>query len=124
MLRCGIDLVENKRIDACIRRYGARFLNRIFTPNELADCQNQVARLAARFAAKEACAKVIGTGIGAVSWKDIEVTRNDSGRPQLILHNDAAHISHRLNLTHWDISLSHTDDLATAVVVAFSPPLA
>lgn len=104
---------------AGIDRQGERFLNRFFTPGERADCGDNPASLAARFAAKEAVAKALGTGIGAVAWKDIE-TRTDSAarRPRLVLHGAAAELAAELGLTQWDVSLTHTREMAVAVVVA------
>lgn len=118
MLRCGIDLIENQRIADGIARFGDRFLNRFFTPNERAECEDQPHRLAARLAAKEAVAKALGTGIGDVGWRDIEIRADERGRPRLILHNAAAALSAELGLTEWDVSLTHTRVYASAVAVA------
>ncbi len=118
MLRCGIDLIENQRIADGIARFGDRFLNRFFTLDERADCEDQPHRLAARLAAKEAVAKALGTGIGDVSWKDIEIRGGERGRPRLVLHGPAAALSAELGLTEWDISLTHTAEYASAVAVA------
>jgi len=119
MVRCGIDLIETRRVAAAIERHGERFLQRFFTPGERADCEDRPHRLAARLAAKEAVAKALGTGIGVVRWRDIE-TRCDGpqGRPELRLHGAAAAVSARLGLTQWDLSLTHTDGQALAVTVA------
>ncbi|MBN8635506.1 MAG: holo-ACP synthase [Anaerolineae bacterium] len=118
MLRCGIDLIENQRIADGIARFGDRFLNRFFTPDERADCEDQPHRLAARLAAKEAVAKALGTGIGDVSWTDIEIRGGERGRPRLVLHGAAAAMSAELGLTEWDISLTHTAELSSAMAVA------
>jgi holo-[acyl-carrier protein] synthase len=119
MIRCGIDMIEVERVEAGINRLGERFLNRFFTPGERADCEDKPQRLAARFAAKEAVAKALGTGIGDVSWREIEIRcNNDRGRPTLILHGAAAQVAAELNLTQWDISLTHTREYASAVAVA------
>lgn len=118
MLRCGIDLIENHRIADGIARFGDRFLNRFFTPGERAECEDQPHRLAARLAAKEAVAKALGTGIGDVGWKDIEVRADERGRPHLTLHGAAAARSAELGLTQWDISLTHSEHYASAVAVA------
>jgi holo-[acyl-carrier protein] synthase len=124
MLRCGIDSIEIARIDDGIARFGERFLRRFFTPGERADCADQPARLAARFAAKEAVAKALGTGIGDVSWLEIEVRSGERGRPGLILHGAAAAISSQLGLQWWDISLTHEGGRASAVAVALGLPVA
>lgn len=118
MLRCGIDSLEIERARAGIARFGERWLNRFFTPGEREDCADQPHRLAARLAGKEAVAKAIGTGIGDISWKEIEIRRGERGRPVLVLYGAAAAAAADLGLTEWDISLTHTRDTATAVVVA------
>lgn len=119
MLRCGIDQIEIQRVEEGITRLGEHFLNRLFTPGERADCGDQPHRLAARFAGKEAVAKALGTGIGPVSWHEIEIRcEADTGRPTLHLHGAAARIAADLGLTQWDISLTHTKDYAAAVAVA------
>lgn len=112
-------MVEIVRVAAGIERLGERFLNRLFTPGERADCADNPGSLAARFAAKEAVAKALGTGIGAVAWTDIEIrTDSDTHRPRLLLHGAAADLAAALGLTQWDISLTHTREMAAAVVVA------
>lgn len=119
MLRCGIDMIENERVARGIARLGERFLKRFFTPGEREDCGDKPQRLAARLAAKEAVAKALGTGIGDVSWQEIEIRcNNPRGRPVLHLHGAAATISAQMGLTEWDISLTHTKEYASAVAVA------
>ncbi len=118
MIRCGIDQIEIARVDEAIARLGDRFLNRLFTPGEQADCAGQTARLAARFAAKEAVAKALGTGFGDIGWDEIEIRTGPRGRPMLTLHGRAARLADELGLTHWDVSLTHTATLAAAVAVA------
>ena len=119
MLRCGIDLIETGRVAAAIERHGERFLQRFFTPGERADCEDRPQRLAARLAGKEAVAKALGTGIGAVRWRDIEIRCDGpQRRPDLRLHNAAAEVAAGLGLRHWDLSLTHTDGQAAAVAVA------
>lgn len=119
MIRCGTDMIECERIAAGIERFGERFLKRFFTAGERQDCADQPHRLAARFAAKEAVAKALGTGIGDISWLEIEI-RTDSKRrrPALTLHGKAAALADSMQLTEWDLSLSHTDSLAIAIAVA------
>lgn len=119
MVRCGIDLIDTGRVAAGIERHGERFLQRFFTPGERADCEDRPQRLAARLAAKEAVAKALGTGIGAVRWRDIEVRCDGAaGRPELHLHGAAASVAAGLGLTRWDVSLTHTAGQAAAVAVA------
>jgi len=117
----GIDLAEIGRIEHSIQRYGSRFLNRVYTAAEQAYClrkKNSAESFAARFAAKEAGAKALGTGISfGVSWLEIEVVREPSGRPTLALHGRAAQIAAHLGVAHAALSLTHTNELAMASVV-------
>jgi holo-[acyl-carrier protein] synthase len=117
-LRTGVDLLEISRLKEAIERHGERFLARIFTRAERELCAGNFSSLAARFAAKEAVAKALGTGFGAVAWTDIEILRADSGAPLLYLHGKARSLSDQLGLTQWSISLSHTRENAIAMVVA------
>jgi holo-[acyl-carrier protein] synthase len=116
-LATGIDLIEVQRIQEAIERHGARFLERIYTPEELVEAANSPASLAARFAAKEAAAKALGCGLGAVGWQDIEILRGPTGKPGIILHGSAAHRAAEQGLESWSVSLSHTREHAVAVVV-------
>ncbi len=121
VIRCGVDLIECERIAAGIERFGERFLQRFFTAGERADCVDNPTRLAARFAAKEAVAKALGTGIGDIRWVEIEIrTDDDRRRPRLVLHGAAMSLANELNLSEWDISLSHSKSQAVAVAVAKS----
>lgn len=118
MIRCGIDMIEIKRVEEGMARLGERFMNRFFTDAERLDCGDKANRLAARIAAKEAVAKALGTGIGDVSWKEIEILSDERRRPVLYLHGAAAALSADLGLVQWDVSLTHTDEYASAVAVA------
>jgi holo-[acyl-carrier protein] synthase len=118
VLRCGIDMIETQRVEEGIARLGERFLNRFFTPGERADCEDKPHRLAARLAGKEAVSKALGTGIGDVGWREIEIRCGERGRPVLHLHGAAAALAEKMGLTQWDISLTHTAQYASAVVVA------
>lgn len=117
----GIDLVEITRIQQSMDRYGQRFLNRVFTATEQAYClrkRSAAESLAARFAAKEAAAKALGTGISrGVNWLEIEVVREPGGRPALRLHGRAAEIAKQLGVGHVALSLTHTATLSMASVV-------
>ena len=117
-LRTGIDLIEVERVRRSINRHGDRFLKRIFTPEELAQVGSNTASLAARFAAKEAVAKALCTGIGDVSWQKIEILRGPAKEPLLELHGAAQRLAEEHNLHTWSISLSHTHEHAIAMVVA------
>ncbi len=113
----GVDLIEIERVQEAIERHGDRFLNRIFTPFELAEVLDNSASLAVRFAAKEAVAKALGTGIGVVCWQDIEIRRGPERQPELHLHGAAAQMAEQLGLVQWSISLSHTQNIAIAMAV-------
>jgi holo-[acyl-carrier protein] synthase len=117
----GVDVVEVKRVEQAILRRGRRLLERVFTPAEIAYCErhrNKFERYAARFAAKEAAQKAIGTGWSrGVRWHDFEITNLASGKPQLGLSGTAARIARRMRVKHIVLSLSHTDDLAIAQVI-------
>ncbi|GAB4455136.1 MAG: holo-ACP synthase [Anaerolineae bacterium] len=118
MKSVGVDIIETRRIQRSIARFGDRFLRRVFTPQELAYCQGRVPSLAARWAAKEAVAKALGTGIGDVSWHEIEVVSNLRQQPSVKLHGTAANLAKQLQITSLQISLSHTKAYAVAFVVA------
>jgi holo-[acyl-carrier protein] synthase len=117
-LAIGVDLIEIERVQNTIQRHGRRFLERIYTTQELAEVGNNTASLAARFAAKEAVAKALGTGIGCVSWQEIEVLHGPARQPLLYLHGIAAEKAAEQNLSNWSISLSHSQTHAVAMVVA------
>jgi holo-[acyl-carrier protein] synthase len=117
----GIDIAEVPRIREVIERHGERFLKRIFTEGEIQYCEskaNRVERYAARFAAKEAGMKAIGTGWNhGVRWRDIEVARKPGGRPTLLLHGKAAEFAAKLGATNIALSLTHTAEQAFAQVI-------
>ena len=117
----GTDLTEIARVRKSIERFGERFLARVFTPGEIAYCQARAGfaeSFAARFAAKEAAAKALGTGISrGVSWKEMEVTREPGQAPRMLLHGRAAERAAGLGVTHISLSLTHTREMAMAVVV-------
>ena len=119
-LRNGVDVLDIERLRMAVERFGDRFLERVFTPIELTENLGKIESLAVRFAAKEATAKALGTGIGEISWLEIEILRGDNLEPVLVLHGKAHQLAQTLNLSHWAISLSHTRSLAVAFVVASS----
>jgi len=118
VLKTGIDIIEIPRIQAALERHGDRFMQRVFTPAEIAECRGRTDALAVRFAAKEAATKALGTGIGPVSWREVETLHKRSGEPYLVLHGRAEQVAKALGLTTWAVSLSHSRDNAIAVVVA------
>ena len=117
----GVDLAEVPRIRASIERFGRRFIDRVFTPSEIAYVErkaNRFERYAARFAAKEAGMKAIGTGWKrGVTWRDFEVANLPSGKPTLRLHGVAAEVARRLNVRNVSLSLTHTSELGMAHVI-------
>ena len=122
VLGVGTDLMETKRIEVSIDRYGERFLERVFTAEEIAYCmrkkKNAAESFAARFAAKEAGAKALGTGISrGVTWKELEVRREAHGRPTLHLSGRAAELAGAMGVRRMQLSLTHSRELAMAVVV-------
>jgi len=113
----GIDIIEIERIRKAVKRFGRRFLRRIYTERELALCRGRVAELAARFAAKEAASKVLGTGMRGISWREIETLSDARGKPLLCLSGKARLRAEELGLKRFAVSLSHSRDYAIAVVI-------
>jgi holo-[acyl-carrier protein] synthase len=117
----GTDLIETRRVQESMDRFGERFLERIFTAGEIAYCQrkkNAAESFAARFAAKEAGAKALGTGISrGVSWKEFEIKREASGKPTLSLSGRAAELAGAMGIRRVEVSLTHSRELAMAVVL-------
>jgi len=122
-MHIGVDLIENRRIAKSIDRFGDRFLKRIYTEGERAYCKQRISSLAARWAAKEAVAKALGTGIGDVSWQEIEIIDQPHGPPLVQLHGQAKTLAKTLGLLGFAISLSHTKNYAVAFAVGqpFTP---
>ena len=117
-LATGVDLIEIARIDEVVVRHGKHYLERVFTPAELEYCGKRAESLAGRFAAKEAVAKALGSGIGDVTWKEIEILGDEQNAPQLILHGAAQSKARELGLTTWSVSISHSQSHSVALVVA------
>jgi holo-[acyl-carrier protein] synthase len=117
----GVDIAEVPRVQAAIERFGDRFLKRLFTEGEIRYCEskaNKYERFAARFAAKEAALKAIGTGWKrGVTWLDVEIVRLPSGRPTIQFRGKAAEFAHRLGTRNVSVSLSHTEQIAIAHVI-------
>ena len=120
-LRSGVDLIEIQRVRTAVVRHGYRFLARVYTPLELAQSRGRFESLAGKFAAKEAAAKALGTGVwrNGIVWTDIEVHKNlATGEPTLLLHNAAAVRAAQIGLSAWSLSISHDRTHAIAFVVA------
>ena len=117
----GVDIIEIERIAATLERFGARFLERVYTEGEIAYCRGRAPQLAARFAAKEAAMKALGTGTRGVSWRDVEVTRTRAGEPGIVLHGRADARARAIGVDRLAVSLSHSRAYAVASVVARLP---
>lgn len=117
----GVDICEVSRMGASIARFGDRFLQRVFTEGEIRYCQskrNAVERFAARFAAKEAAMKALGTGASrGVTWTSIEVAHAPGGRPVLRLTGKTSEIANRLGVNRISLSVTHTESTAMAIVI-------
>ena len=86
----GLDLIEIDRIAATLERFGARFVQRVYTEDEAAYCRGRAPQLAARFAAKEAVMKALGLGRRGIGWREVEVTRKRTGEPEIVLHGESS----------------------------------
>lgn len=122
-LVCGTDMIEIKRMEQTIRTSGQRFLERVFTANEILYCESRrsskMQSYAARFAAKEAVVKALGTGIAkGIEFQDVEIENKPSGCPTVKLHNNAKRVAEEEGIQEFAISISHCKDYAVAYVVA------
>ncbi len=117
VLRTGVDLIEISRLADLNSNIKTRFLDRIYTKIEQEICGDNQASLAGRFAAKEAVSKALGSGIGEIHWKDIEILKGEEGEPILHLHQKALERSKQLGIQMWSISISHNKTAAVAYVV-------
>ena len=118
----GVDLVKVARLKAAIERYGERFLNRVFTPREIAYCQGSAGRdsaFALRFAAKEAFSKALGVGLrqNGIRWREVEVVPNPLGKPEIFVSGRAADLCATGHITNMHLSLTDENDQALAVVI-------
>ncbi|HEV3409563.1 MAG TPA: holo-ACP synthase [Chthoniobacterales bacterium] len=121
VLGVGIDIIETARIEHSLERFGDRFKHRVFTDDEIAYCESMkfpARHFAARFAAKEAVSKAFGTGIGGtMGWRDIEVHRQESGQPFIVLQGSAKQHADTRGISSISVSLSHADAYSAAVIV-------
>jgi holo-[acyl-carrier protein] synthase len=113
----GIDIIEIDRVADVLARHGDRFLQRVYTDDEIRHCRGRVSELAARFAAKEAVMKALGTGVRGVGWRDIEVLPNRRGKPLVFLYGRGAARAEEIALRGLEISLTHSKLYAIASVV-------
>ena len=122
LIAAGVDVVEIERIHRTLTDFGERFLRRVYTDRERERYATRVPELAARFAAKEATSKALGTGIRGIRWRDMEILSNRRGKPILILHGSAAERADLLGLIAFDVSLTHSRTDAMAFVVGLRDP--
>lgn len=122
LIATGVDIIEIARIQRALDDFGERFLRKVYTERERARYSTRVPELAARFAAKEATSKALGTGIRGVYWREMEVVSNRRGKPILVLHGNAAARAAHLGLISFDVSLTHSRTEAMAFVVALRDP--
>ena len=120
MLCTGVDIIETSRIRKMVDRWGKRFLDRVYTESELMICRSRPERLASRFAGKEAVMKALGTGARGISWREIEIASESSGKPVVNLYGKAQEKAESLGLEELSISLSDTKELSIAFVVGES----
>ena len=113
----GVDIIEVARIQRTLSDFGERFLTKVYTERERERYRDRVNELAARFAAKEATSKALGTGIRGIRWREMEVVSNRRGKPILVLHGSAAARAEHLGLRWFDVSLTHSRTDAFAVVI-------
>ena len=114
----GIDIIEVERVRRVYKRHGERFLARVYTELEVRQCRGKVARLAGRFAAKEAISKALGTGLHGVAWREMEILQLRSGRPSVRLYGNAKRRAEQLGLTAFDVSMADLAQLSIAIAVA------
>ena len=122
VVKIGTDICQINRVKSVYKRFGKRFLKRVLTENEIryitSNKKNLISRLAGRYAAKEAVSKVLGTGLRGVYFKEIEILREPSGAPKIILHKRADKKAKELKLNNFEVSISHEREFAIAFVVA------
>ena len=113
----GVDIIEIGRVEQAISKQGDRFLGRIYTDRELEWCRGRMPELAARFAAKEAIMKLLGTGLRGLRWTEIETLSNAEGKPEVYLSGGARRKAEEIGLQDLAISLSHSREYAVASAV-------
>ena len=117
MITTGVDIIELDRISVVMKRWGERFLRRIYTRDEQTYCRDRIPQLAGRFAAKEAVMKALGTGVRGVGWKEIEILRQRGKRPTIHLNGRAKRFATSNGYSDLSISISHSRDYAVAFVI-------
>ena len=121
-LKSGVDIIKNSRIKVLLDKYDEKFLNKLFTSKEkeyILYRKKDFKTIAGLFAAKEAISKVTGSGIGKLSWRDIEILHNKSGRPYVNLSGKLENMLNTLNLKEIDISISHEEEFSIAFAIGY-----
>jgi holo-[acyl-carrier protein] synthase len=113
----GVDIIEIERVRNILVRHGTRFLQRVFTEQEIQQCRGKALKLAGRFAAKEAISKALGTGMHNISWRELEVVQLSTGRPSVRLYGNASLRARTLGLSAFDVSISDLASFSIAVAV-------
>ena len=119
----GVDIIEVERVRGVYERHGERFLQRVYTELEIQQCRGKIARLAGRFAAKEAISKALGTGLHGVTWQEMEVVQLRSGRPSVRLHGNAKLRAELLGISAFDVSIADLALFSIAIAVAVQTDL-
>jgi holo-[acyl-carrier protein] synthase len=114
----GIDIIEVERVRGALAQHGERFLQRVYTAQEIEQCRGKAIKLAGRFAAKEALSKALGTGMHGISWRELEIVQLSTGRPTVRLYGNARLRAEQLNLSACDVSISDLAQFSIAVAVA------
>lgn len=123
LIRTGVDIIEISRLERIQPGILARFIARVFTPAEVVEAGGRKNSLAGKFAAKEAVAKALGTGIGPISWREIEILHDPRRMPEVHLSGAARAAAEELGLRTWSVSISHSEQYAVAVAVAIGEQL-
>ncbi|OGO16666.1 MAG: holo-[acyl-carrier-protein] synthase [Chloroflexi bacterium RBG_16_48_7] len=116
----GVDIIEIGRIGEAVSNWNGHFLDRVYSKTELAQCEKRLPSLAARFAAKEAVIKALGSGFIESGWKDIEILSRQDGSPYIKLHGNVLEKANLLGLRDFSVSLSHCKDYAIAMLVSYA----
>lgn len=122
MINTGVDIVEISRIERIIKNKKEKFYRRLFTKDEITYLEsrnNKANTVAGLVAAKEAVGKILGTGIGSISWTDIEIVHNDAGKPMVNLNPKIKEKLHKLNMTEISLSISHEKEYAIAFAIGY-----
>ena len=113
----GVDIIEIERVRGVLAHHGDRFLQRVFTEQEIQQCRGKALKIAGRFAAKEAISKALGTGMHGISWRELEIVQLSTGRPSVRLYGNASMRARELGLSAFDVSISDLASFSIAVAV-------